>query len=117
MQVLTKFSALTLLTTLLVLDFTNLVHANDQSSEMRHACVEPKRPVDDQDNVLWQGFLGGVETFRSCVNERVLWHQAQAQQHSAQARETADLWNQFVKSKLNVPADFPHPSASEIERD
>lgn len=91
------------------IDVVHPVLAADRQDVSGEVCMEPQRPLDDQNDVLWQGFLSEIEQFRECVNRRVHWHKAQAKQHSAQAREVADLWNQFVKNKLNAPEDFPHP--------
>jgi len=73
-------------------------------------CVAPIRPLDDQDDERWRSFLMQVDQFRDCVNRRVQWHQNAAVMHSERARQTALLWNDFVQSSLNAPADFPHPN-------
>ena len=79
-----------------------------QEPPLNH-CVVPVRPLNDQDDERWQSFLMQVDQFRDCVNRRVQWHQNAAVMHSDRARQTALLWNDFVQSSLNAPADFPHP--------
>ena len=110
MRIFMKFRSATLLVALLGLHPLCNAYGDDSPNAPFGTCLEPQRPIDDQDDEHWQGFLGGIEIFRSCVNQNILWHQEQAKIHSTQAREMADLWNQFVKSKLNAPVDFPHPS-------
>ena len=72
-------------------------------------CVAPVRPADDQNDVLWQRFLGEIDAFRACVNTQMEWHQNQADWHHAEARVTVERWNTFVRTSLNAPADFPWP--------
>jgi len=76
---------------------------------MSHACVAPERPVDDQNDELWQQFMADIDTFRDCVNDKMEWHQAAADLHLQNAREVVALWNEFVKTSLNAPEDFPWP--------
>ena len=74
-----------------------------------HGCSAPARPGNDQDDVLWQRFLDGVDTFRACISAY-----ADANHHAADVhREAANAatldWNRFVRAELNVPEDYPWP--------
>ncbi len=73
-------------------------------------CPAPVRPPEDVPPATWQAFLDNVDRFRACTNDAMEHHQAAARTHQAQARAAADAWNQFVKTSLNAPQDFPHPS-------
>lgn len=74
-----------------------------------HHCEAPVRPIDDQNDVLWQRFLAEIESFQACVNTEMAWHQAAARDHQAKARAVVEIWNQFVTGSLNAPEDFPWP--------
>ena len=76
---------------------------------MRHDCVAPVRPVDDQNDRLWSAFLGEIDAFQSCVTAAADRHQAAADAHHQAAREAVDAWNRFVRTSLNAPEDFPWP--------
>ena len=89
---------------LLCLSATTLAH-----EPMAHACEPPERPLNDQDDVAWQAFMSRIDTFRGCVNDKMAWHQAAADTHSDNARNVVALWNDFVQTSLNAPADFPWP--------
>lgn len=74
-----------------------------------HDCAAPVRPADDQNDVMWQRFLGEINEFRRCVNDEMDWHQRASASHQAKAREIVESWNQFVTTSLNAPEDFPWP--------
>ena len=76
---------------------------------MAHSCTAPERPEDDQNDVLWQQFMSEIDAFRACVNDKMQWHQSAADAHQQEAREIVDLWNEFVRTSLNAPEDFPWP--------
>lgn len=72
-------------------------------------CSAPRRPVDDQDDVLWQRFLDQVDGFRACISTYAeVNHRASATHRDAANRATV-AWNRFVRTELNVPADYPWP--------
>jgi hypothetical protein len=74
-----------------------------------HECNGPQRPVDDQDDRQWRAFLGAVDEFRSCISGFAEEHHAAADRHRDSANAAIMDWNQFVRSGLNVPQDFPWP--------
>ena len=82
---------------------------------MQHDCVAPIRPADDQNDALWQTFLTEIDEFQACVNASTQRHQSASLEHQAAARATVESWNQFVKSSLNAPEDFPWPPATKDE--
>ena len=82
---------------------------------MQHTCSAPERPLDDQDDVAWQAFLASVDAFRSCVNDKMAWHQDAARNHQQNAAAVVSEWNEFVRTSLNVPEDFPYPETEEAE--
>ena len=76
---------------------------------MEHACTPPERPQNDQDDAQWNQFVLDIDKFRDCVNDKMEWHQSAAQLHSENAQEVVTLWNEFVRTSLNAPEDFPWP--------
>lgn len=72
-------------------------------------CVGPERPVDDANDVLWQRFLAEIDTYRACVRRVMDQHQLAASEHQAAARSAVTSWNEFVRTSLNAPEDFPWP--------
>ena len=72
-------------------------------------CVAPDRPSNDQDDVLWNQFLGDIDTFQSCISRESERHQAASDEHQRAAFAAVDAWNDFVRTSLNVPEDFPWP--------
>lgn len=72
-------------------------------------CHAPVRPVDDQNDLLWQEFLDAIDAFRECTNRHMEWHQQAVSAHQAQARGAVEQWNEFVRTSLNAPQDFPWP--------
>lgn len=82
---------------------------------MQHTCSAPERPVDDQNDREWRAFLASVDAFRSCVNDKMEWHQAAARKHEQNAATVVGEWNDFVRTSLNVPEDFPWPESEEAE--
>jgi hypothetical protein len=72
-----------------------------------YECEAPSRPVDDQDDVLWQRFLVEIDEFQACVSADAESHQVASLAHQEAARSAVDSWNRFVKTNLNVPEDFP----------
>ena len=79
---------------------------------MVHDCVAPVRPEDDQNDDLWQQFLGEIDTFQSCITLEADRHQAAADAHRQAAMDAVDDWNRFVRDSLNAPEDFPWPEPS-----
>lgn len=72
-------------------------------------CEAPIRPVNDQSDALWQAFLVEIDGFRACTQRRMEWHQAAVVEHQAQAKQAVEQWNEFVRTSLNAPEDFPWP--------
>ncbi len=74
-----------------------------------HDCRAPERPVNDQDDVLWQGFLDAVDGYRHCISDFAAVNRRAAQAHAQAANEATQAWNAFVRRELNVPEDYPWP--------
>ncbi len=74
-----------------------------------HGCVAPARPANDQNDVLWQGFLDDVDAFRACISDYAAANREAASTHSDAANEATRAWNRFVRAELNVPEDYPWP--------
>ena len=74
-----------------------------------HSCQTPIRPIDDQNDRLWQKFLDEIDAYRDCINREMEWHQQAARDHQARAKVVVDEWNRFVTNNLNAPEDFPWP--------
>lgn len=76
---------------------------------MTHGCTAPVRPGDDQNDALWQQFLTEIDQFQSCITAEVDRHRAASSAHQLSAHAAVDSWNEFVRSSLNAPEDFPWP--------
>lgn len=76
---------------------------------MIHDCSAPVRPTDDQDDLRWSRFLEEISAFQNCVTREADRHQAAAQAHQQAAMAAVDAWNEFVRTSLNAPEDFPWP--------
>ena len=76
---------------------------------MGHACVAPERPADDQNDMLWAQFLEEIDAFQTCVTAAADRHQAASDAHQRAAFAAVDAWNDFVRTSLNAPEDFPWP--------
>lgn len=74
-------------------------------------CVAPVRPADDQNDELWHRFLAEIDAFQSCITRSADRHQAWADEHQRAAFAAVDAWNDFVRTSLNAPEDFPWPPA------
>jgi hypothetical protein len=74
-----------------------------------HGCVAPSRPADDQNDLLWQRFLAAVDEFRACISDYAAANRAAAESHRQAADDAVQQWNEFVRTRLNVPEDFPWP--------
>lgn len=72
-------------------------------------CVAPVRPADDQNDALWHRFLEQIDAFQSCITQAADRHQAWADEHQRAAFAAVDAWNDFVRTSLNAPEDFPWP--------
>ena len=70
------------LLTLILLSLSATTYAHEP---MAHACTPPERPLNEQDDVAWQAFMTGIDTFRDCVNDKMAWHEAAADIHSDNA--------------------------------
>lgn len=77
--------------------------------DMVFQCTAPVRPADDQNDELWQKFLAEIDTFQSCVTDYADRQQAAADEHQRAAFAAVDAWNEFVRTSLNAPEDFPWP--------
>ncbi len=82
-------------------------HAHDPVPD--HGCRAPERPENDQDDVLWQGFLDAVDGYRQCISDFAAANRRAAQAHSRAANQATQAWNAFVRRELNVPEDYPWP--------
>ena len=91
---------------LLVLNITQACLAHELAPA---DCNAPIRPVDDQNDLLWQAFLNEIDVFRDCVTQQMAWHEQSAKRHQAEARDAVEDWNAFVRDSLNAPEDFPWP--------
>ena len=79
-------------------------------SELRERkCSAPIRPENDQNDQQWKAFVQEVESFRTCVSDKLQWHELAAVRHNEDARLAVKRWNEFVRSSLNAPEDFPWP--------
>lgn len=78
-------------------------------AEQPLTCTAPTRPFDDQNDLEWRRFLDQTEAFRACIDALTHRHQAASAEHQALARESVDLWNEFVRTTLNAPEDYPWP--------
>ncbi len=76
---------------------------------MTHDCVTPVRPANDQDDRLWNQFLSEIDAFQRCVTAAADRHQAASDAHQRAAFAAVDAWNDFVRTALNAPEDFPWP--------
>lgn len=76
---------------------------------MASDCRAPERPLDDQNDQLWQQFLQDIDVFQSCVTAAADRHQAASDAHQRAAFAAVDAWNDFVRTSLNAPEDFPWP--------
>jgi hypothetical protein len=74
-----------------------------------HACTEPARPADEQDDARWQAFLAAVDAYRACISGYATAQREAARAHGAAANRAVAAWNDFVRRELNVPEDFPWP--------
>jgi hypothetical protein len=74
-----------------------------------HGCQAPARPVDDQDDALWQAFLDDVDAFRGCISDYAAANHRAADAHRQAANAATLDWNVFVRRELNVPEDYPWP--------
>ncbi len=72
-------------------------------------CAAPVRPADDQDDALWEAFLKDIDAFQACITAAADRHQAASDAHQRDAFAAVDAWNDFVRSSLNAPEDFPWP--------
>ena len=76
-------------------------------------CVAPIRPANDQNDRLWQAFLNEIDAFRDCTQNKMEWHQSAVVAHQQDAKLAVEQWNEFVRTKLNAPEDFPWPPPEE----
>ncbi len=74
-----------------------------------HGCQAPTRPANDQDDMLWQRFLYGVDTYRACISSYATANRDAATAHNDAANAATLDWNRFVRGNLNVPEDYPWP--------
>ena len=86
--------------------------AHDEQFEECHA---PVRPLDEQNDVLWEEFLTATDVFRDCTRRHMEWHQSAVVTHQTEARSAVEQWNEFVRTSLNAPEDYPWPATEEAE--
>lgn len=77
--------------------------------QMTIDCVAPVRPLDDQNDERWHRFLAEIDAFQTCITKAADRHQAWADEHQRAAFAAVDAWNDFVRTSLNAPEDFPWP--------
>lgn len=100
--------------TALVLFIASLLAATAHAASVPdHGCRAPVRPPDDVPEVVWQGFLEAVDSYRACISNYVTRNNALADAHRTAANEATLAWNAFVRDSLNVPEDFPWPPEGE----
>lgn len=81
-----------------------------------HDCVRPVRPPDKNDEVVWNTFVDRMDAYRACMSAFIETNHRAADHHRAAANAATDEWNEFVRSSLNVPEDFPWPPPDAIRR-
>ena len=101
-----RHSLLKIAVILLTVPLSGAVSAHEP---MTHDCVAPVRPEDDQNDVLWAEFLAGIDEFQTCITAAADRHQAASDAHQRAAFAAVDAWNDFVRTSLNAPEDFPWP--------
>jgi hypothetical protein len=74
-----------------------------------HNCQMPARPADLHDHARWNRFVDDVDAYRACMNAFIEHSRSLARAHQDAAASTAEEWNAFVRSSLNVPEHFPWP--------
>lgn len=74
-----------------------------------HGCIQPTRPPDKTDSVVWNHFIDLVDDYRSCMSGFIAENHEAAEHHRAAANAATAEWNAFVHNSLNVPEDFPLP--------
>ena len=72
-------------------------------------CTPPQRPADDQNDAQWQAFLRAIDDFRGCTERHMHAHQQAVVDHQQAAKAAVEMWNDFVRTSLNAPEDFPWP--------
>ncbi len=92
-----------------ILTLLSVNHPAYGHEAMQFACAAPERPIDDANDLLWQRFLQEIDAYRTCVQRAMDQHQVAATQHQAAARSAVTSWNEFVRTSLNAPEDFPWP--------
>jgi len=70
-------------------------------------CGEPVRP-DRSDAERWNLFVAEVNQYRACISGFVDAEYAASDAHRAAAERAGQRWNDFVRTNLNLPEDFPH---------
>ena len=69
-------------------------------------CTAPERPTGDVAETAWMQYTAQVDNFRVCISSYVERNQAASDAHRAAANQATLIWNEFVRSSLNAPADY-----------
>ena len=69
-------------------------------------CNAPERPKGDVPQTAWMQYTAQVDNFRVCISSYVERNQAASDAHRAAANQATLMWNEFVRSSLNAPADY-----------
>lgn len=81
-----------------------------------HDCARPVRPPDKTDDVVWNAFVDRMDAYRGCMSTFIEANHQAADHHRAAANAATDEWNEFVRTSLNVPEDFPWPAPEPMRR-
>ena len=84
-------------------------HSNADTPVRAPNCEPPQRPNEDVEKYVWDQFLASVETYRVCISTYVERNQQASDAHRAAANQATLGWNEFVRTSLNAPKDYPPP--------
>lgn len=76
-------------------------------------CEPPERPNDDVEEHIWEQFRASLQTYRVCISTYVERNQLASDAHRAAANQATLEWNEFVRSSVNAPKDYPWPPKSD----
>lgn len=76
-------------------------------------CIAPERPGEDVPEAVWQRFLADVDAYRACISSYVESNNAASDAHRTAANRATLAWNEFVRTSLNAPEDYPWPPESD----
>jgi hypothetical protein len=73
-------------------------------------CEPPERPSADAVQLAWDQFLSAADSYRVCISTYVERNQLASDGHRAAANQATLAWNEFVRTSLNAPRDYPAAS-------